>query len=67
MTDPDVHAAIEQIHDALDAANAGYHDRDSGVIDLTSGELAAALLQAGWVPPEPVGGESSLPGLGGLR
>lgn len=46
-------AAAEQIHDALDAAedSVGFHDRSSGVIDMTSDELAAALLAAGWTPP----------------
>lgn len=44
--------AIDLIHDALDAANAGYHDRDTGVVDMTSGEIARALLAAGWTPPQ---------------
>ena len=51
MTGPEVRHAAELIHDALDAADDGYHDRDSGVVDTTSGQLAAALLAAGWRPP----------------
>jgi hypothetical protein len=47
----DVSRAIELLHDALDADNAGYHDRDTGVVDMTSGEIARALLAAGWTPP----------------
>lgn len=50
-TASDVRAAAEQIHDALDAADDGFHDRDTGVVDTTSGQLAAALLAAGWRPP----------------
>lgn len=55
MTTPDVRAAAEQIHDALDAADDGYQERERGIIDMTSGELAAALLAAGWRPPAPRG------------
>lgn len=51
MTAPDVRAAAELIHDALDAADESYHERERGIIDTTSGQLAAALLAAGWVPP----------------
>ena len=43
--------AAELIHDALDAADAGYHDRESGVVDMQAVEIAAALLDAGWTPP----------------
>lgn len=46
-----VRAAAEAIHDALDAADAGFHDRDTGEIDMTTDELAAALIAAGWKPP----------------
>lgn len=54
MTSPEVRAAAELIHDALDAAEdcRGYHGRDSGILDLQSDELAAALLAAGWQPPD---------------
>lgn len=45
-------AAAELIHDALDVADAGYHDRKRGILDLSSYELAAALLAAGWSPPQ---------------
>lgn len=51
MTDPHIRRAAEQIHDALDAADEGFHDRATGVVDATSDELAAALLRAGWTPP----------------
>lgn len=44
---------IELIHDALDAYEySGYHDRETGIIDMTSSELAGALLAAGWRSPE---------------
>lgn len=52
LTTPEIRAAAELVHDALDVADASYHDRDSGVLDLTSDELAAALLAAGWQPPD---------------
>jgi hypothetical protein len=51
MVAPVVRAVAEQIHDALDAADAGYHDRKTGELDMTSDELAAALLASGWLPP----------------
>jgi len=43
--------ACELIHDAMDAADASYHERDRGIIDTTSDVLANALLAAGWQPP----------------
>jgi hypothetical protein len=55
VTAPDVRAAAELIHDALDAAEESYHERERGIIDTTSGQLAAALLAAGWRPPAPQG------------
>lgn len=51
MTSSEVRAAAEAIFDALEAADASYHDRTTGVIDITGDELAAALLAAGWRPP----------------
>lgn len=33
----DVSRAAGLIHDALEAADAGYHDRETGVVDMTSG------------------------------
>jgi hypothetical protein len=46
----DYHRAAELIHDALDAADEGYHDRETGTVDTTSGQIAVALLDAGWQP-----------------
>jgi len=43
--------ASELIHDAMDAADVSYHERDRGIIDTTSDQLANALLLAGWQPP----------------
>lgn len=57
----EVHLAAELIHDALDAADASYHERERGIIDTTSDELAAALLAAGWRPPVPQGHKCSPP------
>ena len=54
MTSPEVRAAVEQIHAALDAADDGFHDRETGELDITSEQLAAALLEAGWTPPHPL-------------
>lgn len=60
MITPEVRAAAEAIHDALDAMeDCGYHNRNSGILDLTSDELAEALLLAGWLPPSHVGIVSS--------
>ena len=42
--------AAELIHVALDAADAGYHDRESGVVYMQAIEIAAALLDACWTP-----------------
>lgn len=54
MITPEVRAAAELIHDALDAADIrGYQARATGILDLQSDELAEALLAAGWQPPEP--------------
>jgi hypothetical protein len=47
----DTATAAELVHDALDSAGGCYHDRESGVVDVQSGPLAAALLAAGWRPP----------------
>lgn len=49
----DYRRAAELIHDALDVSDSryGYHNRLSGDVDITSDELAAALLDAGWQPP----------------
>lgn len=51
--DQETRAAAELIHDALEATEdgIGYHDRGTGIVDMTSDELAAALLRAGWVSP----------------
>jgi hypothetical protein len=51
MTAPDVRRAAELIHDAMDADDASHHERERGIVDTTSDELAAALLRAGWTPP----------------
>ena len=58
---PTVRAAADLIHDALDADDDGFHDRDTGVIDTTSGQLATALLKAGWRPPAPASHECDFP------
>lgn len=42
----------ELIHDALDAYGCGYHNRFSGEVDMLSGDIAAALLAAGWKLPD---------------
>lgn len=44
--------AAELIHDAMDAAEASYHERDTGIVDSCSEVIAEALLAAGWKPPE---------------
>jgi hypothetical protein len=44
--------AAELIHDAIDSHGHGYHDRYSGEVDMDSGDLATALLKAGWLPPD---------------
>lgn len=41
----------ELIHDALDAAKVSYHEQASGTVDVHSGDLAEALIAAGWRPP----------------
>jgi hypothetical protein len=51
MITREIRRAAELIHDALDADDAGYHERETGIVDTTSDELAAALLKAGWTPP----------------
>lgn len=43
--------AIELFHDAMDAHDGCYHDRDTGIVDGTSGEIVKALLAAGWRVP----------------
>ncbi len=43
--------AIELFHDAMDAHDGGYHERDTGIVDCTSGEIVRALLAAGWKVP----------------
>jgi hypothetical protein len=43
--------AADLIHDALDAADASYHDRESGVVDAQATDVARALLAAGWKTP----------------
>jgi hypothetical protein len=48
---PDVRRAAELIHDPAGADDAGYHERERGIVDTTSDQLAAALLRAGWTPP----------------
>lgn len=49
----EIHSAAELILDALDAyEDAGYYDRDSGVIDMQVSEIAGALLAAGWQVPQ---------------
>jgi hypothetical protein len=51
VTASDVRRAAELIHEAMDADDAGHHERERGIVDTTSDELAAALLRAGWTPP----------------
>jgi hypothetical protein len=51
VTLPDTWQTAELIHDAMDSADATYHDRERGIVDTISTELAAALLAAGWTPP----------------
>lgn len=47
----DIRTAIKLIHDAMDADDASYHERETGIIDTASEVLAQALLKAGWRPP----------------
>ena len=42
--------AAHLLFDALDARGV-YCERDTGVVDATAAEIAAALLAAGWTPP----------------
>lgn len=35
----------------MDADDAIYHERETGIIDTVSEVLAKALLKAGWQPP----------------
>jgi hypothetical protein len=51
MITPEIRRAAEQIHDAMDDDDASYHERERGIVDTTSDQLAAALLRAGWTPP----------------
>lgn len=44
---------IDLFHDALDAADVTYHERERGIVDSCSEELVKALLAAGWKPPTP--------------
>ena len=40
------------IHDALDVHGFCYHEPHSGLVDGQSGDIAAALLAAGWKLPD---------------
>lgn len=53
----EVSRAAELIHDALEAAEPGYHDRQTGVVDMVSVDIARALLAAGWRPPTEIRAE----------
>lgn len=62
MTSLDTWQAAELIHDAMDAADASYSERERGIIDTSSTELAVALLAAGWRPPASMSFEDGLDG-----
>lgn len=46
MSDP-----VELLFDAFEAADVGFYDRDTGVVDMQAADIASALIAAGWTPP----------------